>query len=133
MSIPSNPDTLPALRAGRDAATHGLIPRAVGLFIFILLFTKELFMANLVMARTVLFQRISDLAPEFIDYDVAGLTPLELVILTHCITLTPGTTSVQLDEVRGYLVLHALDARDPDAVRLGIKNSLENPILRWTR
>ncbi|MEO0054181.1 MAG: hypothetical protein RLZZ50_128, partial [Verrucomicrobiota bacterium] len=31
------------------------------------------------------------------------------------------------------LLVHALDARDPEGVRASIRTGLEAPLLRWTR
>jgi multicomponent Na+:H+ antiporter subunit E len=107
--------------------------RAVALLWFLLCFMKELVLSNFAVARTVLLQRRADLAPGFLTYDLRGLTPFEIVVLTHCITLTPGTASVEISEDRSAVVLHALDARDPDAIRHAIKTRLEAPLLRWTR
>lgn len=100
---------------------------------FLFHFTRELVLANIAVAKSVLFQPVSALAPDFITYPLDGLTDFEIVVLTHCITLTPGTTSVEVSEDRTTLVVHALDARDPQGVCDGIKKTLEAPILAWTR
>jgi multisubunit Na+/H+ antiporter MnhE subunit len=100
---------------------------------FVLHFGRELVMANVAVAKSVLFQRRAALAPGFLNYELSGLRPFEIVILTHCITLTPGTASVEVSEDQQCLVVHALDASDPDGVRRSIKEGLEAPLLAWTR
>jgi multisubunit Na+/H+ antiporter MnhE subunit len=80
-----------------------------------------------------LFQRREDLAPGFLTYPVERLSKLEILVLSHCITLTPGTTTVEISPDFTRLVLHALDARDAEATLRGIRDELEAPILRWTR
>lgn len=100
---------------------------------FLLLFLRALILSNLQMAGVVLFRRRADLAPGFVPYPIAGLTSTELLILSHCITLTPGTTSVEISAERTELLLHALDARDPATVVSSIKRDLEEPLLAWTR
>lgn len=107
--------------------------RAVGFVLFVAIFIRELTLANIAVAKTVLFQPISALAPGFVRYPTVGLSDLEIVMLTHCITLTPGTTSVEVAEDRSFVLVHALDARDPQGVCDGIKKTLETPILGWTR
>lgn len=107
--------------------------RLLGLMAFSFRFTRELVLANIAVAKAVLFQPVSALAPGFVTYRLDGLTDFEIVVLTHCITLTPGTTSVEVAEDKTSVVLHALDARDPQAVCDGIKKTLEAPILAWTR
>lgn len=107
--------------------------RIVGFVWFTVCFVKELVSANISVARTVLFQHRENFAPDFLNYELRGLTPFEIVVLTHCITLTPGTTSVEVSEDQTTLLVHALDARDPEAVRDSIKKGLEMPLLAWTR
>lgn len=107
--------------------------RVLRLAAFFFHFARELVLANIAVAKSVLFQPVSALAPDFIRYPLDGLTDFEIVVLTHCITLTPGTTSVEVTEDRKTLLVHALDARDPQGVCDGIKKTLEAPILAWTR
>lgn len=117
----------------RSTQRHSLPVRAAAFVVFAACFFKELLMANITVARTVLLQPRSALAPGFVTYDLRGLTPFEIVVLTHCITLTPGTTSVELSHNNATLLVHALDARDPEGVRASIRSGLEVPLLRWTR
>lgn len=126
-------DVVAALRAGRDAKPRALWRRVPGFAVFLVRFARELVLANITMARIVLFQRVKELSPEFFHYDTTGLSSFEIVVLTHCITLTPGTTSVEVSEDETQVLVHGLDARDIAAVCLGIKNSLERPLLGWTR
>lgn len=107
--------------------------RIVNFVLFAVLFTKALVMANVQMARAVLFRPIRDLAPDFLDYPIEGLSDFELVVLTHCITLTPGTTSVEVARERNALVVHALDVGNPAVVCESIRKELEEPLLAWTR
>lgn len=128
-----SPEVVAELRLGRGAIARSFWRRAPGVFVFMACFIRELVLANITMAKVVLFQKNTDLAPDFFAYDTTGLTSFEIVLLTHCITLTPGTTSVELNDEGTRLVVHALDARDPAAVCLGIKQTLERPLLGWTR
>lgn len=112
---------------------HSWPRRGLAFAIFLARFGSALLVSNLQMARVVLFRRVRDLAPDFVPYPIAGLSDFEIVVLSHCITLTPGTTSVEISADRRVLVLHALDAVDPAAVCAGIKRDLEAPLLAWTR
>jgi multisubunit Na+/H+ antiporter MnhE subunit len=100
---------------------------------FVLVFTREFLVANVKVAWAVLFRRRAALHPNFITYDVAGLTPFEILLLSYCISLTPGTTTVQVSEDFQTLILHALDADAPDAIRAGIDRTLKRGILSFTR
>lgn len=116
-----------------DRPRRSRLRRALNLARFGGHFLRALIVSNLQMARVVLFRPVRDLAPDFIAYPIAGLSDLEIVVLSHCITLTPGTTSVEIAADRSVLVVHALDAGDPAAVCAGIKQDLEGPLLAWTR
>jgi multisubunit Na+/H+ antiporter MnhE subunit len=123
MSTPGTPST----------TAHSWPARVVGFLMFIVHFTRELVMANIAIAKSVLFQKNTDLAPGFLIYPLKGLSRFEILVLTHSITLTPGTASVMISEDFTELTVHAFDARDPDAVCASIKNGLETPLLAWTR
>lgn len=118
---------------GTPSTAHSWPARIVGFFAFGLHFSRELVMANISVAKSVLFQKNSELAPGFLTYPLKGLNRFEILLLTHCITLTPGTTSVEISADYTELTVHAFDARDPDGVRASIKSGLEMPILAWTR
>jgi multicomponent Na+:H+ antiporter subunit E len=110
-----------------------LLRRALRLGLFGVCFLRALVVSNLQMARVVLFRPVRDLSPDFVAYPIGGLTRFEIVVLSHCITLTPGTTSVEISDDLSVLTVHALDAADADAVRASIKQDLEAPLLAWTR
>jgi multisubunit Na+/H+ antiporter MnhE subunit len=100
---------------------------------FIQVFLREFTLANFSVARAVLFQSRETLHPNFITYDVTGLSPLETLLLSYCITLTPGTTAVDLEDEGRTLIIHALDAHDPERVRGNIDTTLRKALLRCTR
>lgn len=107
--------------------------RAVALGVFLAVFTKELLVSNLQLARVVLFRRVDAITPRIFVYPVKGLTKLEILLLSHCITLTPGTSTIDIENDFSQLRLHALDGADPSAVTEGIKRNLEARILAFTR
>jgi multisubunit Na+/H+ antiporter MnhE subunit len=119
--------------AGKPKAVRSWPARVVGLVVFGFCFCRELVLANISLAKAVLWQKNTELAPGFVTYSLKGLSRFEILVLTHCITLTPGTTSVEISADFAQLLVHAFDARDPEGVRASIKNGLENPILGWTR
>jgi len=100
---------------------------------FVLVFAREFLVANVKVAWVVLFRRRAALHPNFITYEVTGLTPFEILLLSYCISLTPGTTTVRVSDDFRTLILHALDADDPDAIRAGIDRTLKRGILAFTR
>lgn len=107
--------------------------RALALLRFTFGFLYEFIVANFQVAARVLSGSNQALHPAFLTYDVAGLTRGEILLLSYCITLTPGTTMVEISDDFRTLTLHALDASDPEAVRRGIDEQLKFPLLRLTR
>jgi len=100
---------------------------------FLWAFGCEFLLSNLALIRVVLFRRCDQIRPGFLTYDISVLSPVEVQILTHCISLTPGTTTVDVLEDGRTLLLHALDAGNPEMIRRSIDRRLREPLLRCTR
>ncbi len=109
------------------------VRRVFALGRFALVFTWEFLAANVNVVRTVLFQSRATLDPNFMTYDVAGLKPFEILLLSYCISLTPGSTTVKVSDDFQTLVLHTLDLDDPPAVRARLDRVLKHGILSFTR
>jgi multisubunit Na+/H+ antiporter MnhE subunit len=109
------------------------VRRALALLRFAALFLREFIRSNLTVARAVLFRPRDSLRPDFLSYDVTGLTRTEILLLAYAITLTPGSTAVEVSEDGRALTLHVFDIDDADAVRAGIDRHLKQPLLRITR
>jgi multicomponent Na+:H+ antiporter subunit E len=58
---------------------------------------------------------------------------MEILLLSHCVSLTPGTCTVDISHDFTRLYLHVLDCPDPAAVRAGIDKTLKRGILAFTR
>ena len=96
-------------------------------------FTKELTVANYQVAKLVLSPS-AKLRPGFVAVPLNAVTDFEITSFANSITLTPGTISVHISEERDVIVSHAIDVgEDLDALRRGVKDSLEAHILRFTR
>jgi multisubunit Na+/H+ antiporter MnhE subunit len=117
----------------RALPNPGYARRVLAFFRFLLVFTRELVMANLTMARAIALRRRAGCVPALVEYPAAHLTRTEILLLTHCITLTPGTTTVEITPDFKTLVLHAYDGADPQAVVAGIRSSLEASITAFLR
>lgn len=48
---------------------------------------------------------------------IEGISPAGLATWAFIVTVSPGELALDLDEERGILVIHALDASDPEAIR----------------
>jgi multisubunit Na+/H+ antiporter MnhE subunit len=68
------------------------------------------------------------MSPGFIDYGFAPMTEAGATLLGALITLTPGTTTVDIDMSSRRLCIHLLDTRDADSARREIRSEFEEPI-----
>lgn len=122
------------MRATASSQRRRPLPlRVWGFFRFLLYFFRALFLAAIDMARVVLSRQRKQIVPGFIEYSVDHLSKLEILVLSHCITLTPGSATVEVAPDFSSLTIHVLDTRIVDAVVKSIREDLEDPILRWTR
>ncbi len=118
----------PGLFGGRD-----YVRRLRALAFFFLVFAREFAESSLHLLRTCLFTRMSTLQPRIITYNIAGLSKAEVLLLSHCISLTPGTTTIDVSQDFSELLLHVLDSADANAVRNHIDGTLKRGILAFTR
>ena len=110
-----------------------LFRRALYAIVFVVRFLKELALANYQVVRLVMARQLS-IRPGFVSIPLEARTDFEITSFANAITLTPGTISVHIPDERDAIVIHAIDVGpDLDALRNSVKQSLEAPILRFTR
>lgn len=107
--------------------------RLVALLAFLGIFFKAFATASFGLLQVVLFTSVKSLHPRMITYNTGDLKTYELLILSHLITLTPGSSVVAISEDRSTLLLHVLDTTNPDAVREDIDQTLKRGLLAITR
>jgi multicomponent Na+:H+ antiporter subunit E len=128
-----------ALGTGLIALFQPVLPRerylgrVLGAVRFVGVFLREFVLANIELLRTVLFLPKEKLHPNLVTVDVHDLTKSEILLLTHCISLTPGSVTVQIETDFQTILVHALNGRDPEQVRRQIKNTFVRAILRFSR
>lgn len=83
--------------------------------------------------RQILTRRPEQLNPCFVIYDVSGLTRIEVLLLSHCVSLTPGTNTVDISHDFTRLYLHVLDCDDVAEIRASIDQRLRRGLLAFTR
>lgn len=83
--------------------------------------------ANLTVARLVLDPRRQP-RPAWVQVESSLQDPRAFVLLATIVTMTPGTVSCVLDEERRRILVHALDADDPQAVAAEILERYEQPL-----
>lgn len=68
--------------------------------------------------------------PGLVRMRFSGLSKEGAALLGCIVTLTPGTTTVDVDMERGELLLHLLDASAPSATVAGIRRDFESRLQR---
>jgi multisubunit Na+/H+ antiporter MnhE subunit len=67
----------------------------------------------------------------FVRIDFAPMTAQGAALLGSMISLTPGTTVIDIDMARRQMVLHMLDARDATAAVDAMRREFEPPLRAW--
>lgn len=108
--------------------------RSIAFWQWLLKFLRAFVSSQLRVAQIVLFPKRFAIHPDYLDFPLPpDLTDFEKLVLTHTISLTPGTTSVEIIEEGNRLVVHALEASDPEAIFRDINTNLLQPLLKVTR
>jgi multicomponent K+:H+ antiporter subunit E len=92
---------------------------------YILVVLWDIVIANITVARIILFKRDDARQPNWICIPLELRTPEAITVLAGTITMTPGTVSCDLSAQGHNLLVHCLDAPDPEAVRDQIKQRYE--------
>lgn len=90
----------------------------------------DIVVANIAVARIILFRRNRDLAARWLVIPIALDTPEAITVLAGTISLTPGTVSADVSACGKFLLVHALHAPDPDAEVARIKQRYEARLQR---
>ncbi|GAB4360636.1 MAG: Na+/H+ antiporter subunit E [Immundisolibacter sp.] len=88
----------------------------------------DIVLANLEVARRILGPEAA-LKPRFVWVPLDIQHPWGIATLAGIITLTPGTVSSDLSADRRYLLVHALNQDDPNALVAAIKARYERPLM----
>ena len=98
-------------------------PRMIAEYMVIVLY--DIVVANITVAKLILFTRNEDMTPNWVSIPLELRTPEAITALAGTITMTPGTLSSDLSSEGHHLLVHCLNAPDPDAVRDEIKQRYE--------
>lgn len=107
--------------------------QVTGFISFAISFFKALILSNITIGYAVVFRKNKDIKPNIFTYDVSDLTTFETILLSQCITLTPGTTTIDISEDNDTLLIHGFDGENAKEQRDSITKDLKIPILRFTR
>lgn len=89
----------------------------------------DIIMANFIVAWLILFRRNADLHPAWVTVPLELRTPEAITVLAGTITLTPGTVSSDISDEGHAILVHCLNAPDPQAVCDEIKARYEHRLM----
>jgi multicomponent K+:H+ antiporter subunit E len=98
-------------------------PLKVAEYVIVVLW--DICVANIVVARTILFRRNTDLRSTWVAIPLELTSPEAITVLAGTITMTPGTVTSDVSACGRSLLVHCLDAQNPEAVREDIKHRYE--------
>jgi multisubunit Na+/H+ antiporter MnhE subunit len=82
-----------------------------------------------VQTTKIILRRDPGLNPGFFEYFFEPMSEVGATLLGSLITLTPGTTTVDIDMEKGRLWVHLLDLRGLEDAKREIRTDFEEPIL----
>lgn len=92
---------------------------------YVLVVLWDICVANVQVAMIILFKANANTRSAWVTIPLDLHTPEAITVLAGTITMTPGTVSSDLSADGRSLLVHCLDAPDPDAVRDEIKRRYE--------
>jgi multisubunit Na+/H+ antiporter MnhE subunit len=99
------------------------------ILVFMLIYLREVVLSTWRIAVMVLRPRL-DLKPQFVEVPLDLQGEMPRFLLACLISMTPGSLSVGVNPERGLMMVHLLDAPDPEAAIREIKDVLEQPLIR---
>ena len=97
---------------------------------YTLLVLWDVIVANFQVARIILFMPADSIRSAWITVPIDLRSPEAITLLAGTITMTPGTLTADMSSCGRALLIHALHAPDPDAVRDDIKSRYESRLKR---
>lgn len=99
--------------------------RPLKLVKYILIVLWDIILANIDVAKIILFKPAKDVHSKWIVVPLELTSPEAITLLAGTITMTPGTISTMLSADASSILVHCLHTDDPDAVRDEIKTRYE--------
>lgn len=111
----------------RESGSGFYFTRVIKLFKLLLIFTRELVLANFEVLRLVLSPKLT-IQPGIFRYETTLTSGWKISLLSMLITLTPGTLVVQVSQDNKTLYIHALHMPDKEAIKQDIYDNFESTI-----
>ena len=97
---------------------------------YLVIVLYDIVKSNFIVARIVLFMPTGSIRSAWVTVPLDLRSPEAISLLAGTITMTPGTLSADMSACGRALLVHALHAPDPDAVRDEIKTRYEARLKR---
>lgn len=97
---------------------------------YVLLVVWDVIVANVQVARIILFMPRDRIRSALIPVPITLKSPEAIAILSGTITMTPGTVTADINGDGTVLLIHSLHAPDPDAIRDDILTRYESRLKR---
>ena len=97
---------------------------------YLLLVMWDVVIANISVARIILFMRGDQIRSAWIAVPIDLKSPEAITILAGTITMTPGTVTADMSACGRVLLIHSLHAPDPEAIVQDIKTRYEARLKR---
>ncbi len=101
------------------------LKRPLKIIEYVLIVIWDICVANIVVARIILFRRNAQLRSKWVTIPLDLKSPEAITVLAGTITMTPGTVTSDVSACGRALLVHCLDADSVDAVRNEIKHRYE--------
>ncbi|TCI73621.1 MULTISPECIES: Na+/H+ antiporter subunit E [unclassified Exiguobacterium] len=115
----------------RESGTNFYFTRVIKLVKLLLIFSRELVMANFEVLRLVLSPKL-EIQPGIFRYETSLKSGWKISLLSMLISLTPGTLVVQVSQDNKILYIHALHMPDKEALKQDIYDNFESSIKEAT-
>ncbi|OMF60255.1 Na+/H+ antiporter subunit E [Paenibacillus sp. FSL R5-0490] len=106
--------------------------RVIAVINLLLIFIKELILANISVLKVVLKPKL-DMKPGIFAFPTDLEKDWQITILANLITLTPGTLTISVSDDNKILYVHAMDMGEVQDEIDSIKNSFEKAIMEVSR
>ena len=106
------------------------LTRPFALIPYLALVLWDVILANIHVARIILFMPADQIKSAWITIPVDLTAPEAITLLAGTITMTPSTLTADMTRDGRALLIHALHAPDPDALRDEIKSRYESRLKR---
>jgi multicomponent Na+:H+ antiporter subunit E len=116
----------------RSLKCENYVRRVIGLVSYAFYFTKEVLLSNIRIALVALSPNARQAKGRFVAYNIQDLTTMEILILSHCLNLTPGTIVAKRSYASCEIVMHTFPGGDAKLVRASV-SQMKQRILRFTR